>query len=177
VRCRAEQGFAVAAAEQEDEAVQVLAQLRGAVGGLGVVDNEQLTLGTADGELLAAERQVPGLRVVDAGRHALASLHVVPGPEPPESFAGQRQFAGELDETWVTGIASHGLAEAGDLRDNVTGAALILSVVCDRFANLDPATAPQGLGAYEEPGAKQVFSGGRSPITGQAPCGIMLVRF
>jgi hypothetical protein len=29
---------------------------------LGVVDNEQLTLGTADGELLAAEREVPDLR-------------------------------------------------------------------------------------------------------------------
>jgi hypothetical protein len=64
---------------------------------LGVVDDEHLTLGTADGELLAAESEVPDLRVVDAGRHTLARLDVVPGPEPSESFAGQRQFADELD--------------------------------------------------------------------------------
>jgi len=66
--------------------------------GLGVVDNEQLPLGAADGELLAAEREVPDVRVVDAGRHTLARLNIVPGPEPSESFAGQRQFADELDE-------------------------------------------------------------------------------
>jgi len=42
-------------------------------------------LGTADGELLAAEREVPDLRVVDADRHPLGRLNVMPGPEPPES--------------------------------------------------------------------------------------------
>jgi hypothetical protein len=37
-------------------------------------------------------------------RHALARLNVVAGPEPSESFAGQRQFADELDGAWVVGI-------------------------------------------------------------------------
>jgi hypothetical protein len=81
---------------------------------LGVVDNEQLAFGTADGELLAAEREVPDLRVMDAGRHALAGMDVVPGPELSEPFAGQGQFADELDEAGVVGIGSDGLAEAGD---------------------------------------------------------------
>jgi hypothetical protein len=31
-----------------------------------------------------------------------------------ESFAGQRQFADELDDTRVVGIASYGFAQAGD---------------------------------------------------------------
>jgi hypothetical protein len=31
-------------------------------------------------------------------------------PRPEESFAGQRQFADELDETWVVGVGSDGLA-------------------------------------------------------------------
>jgi hypothetical protein len=34
VRCRTEQGIVVTAAEQEDEALQVLAQLADAVGGV-----------------------------------------------------------------------------------------------------------------------------------------------
>jgi hypothetical protein len=46
-------------------------------------------------------------------RHALAGLNVVAGPEPSESFAGQGQFAYELDEAGVVGIGSGGLAEAG----------------------------------------------------------------
>ncbi len=45
----------------------------------------------------------------------------MPGPELPESLAGQRQFPDQLDEARVVGIGSDGL------RENVTGAALTLS--------------------------------------------------
>ena len=64
-------------------------QLFGTAGaGLGVVDDEKLACGAADDELLAAKREVSDLRVVEAGRHALAVLHVVPGLQLPESLAG-----------------------------------------------------------------------------------------
>ncbi len=79
-----------------------------------MVDDEQLTLGTADGELLTADSEVPDLGMMYAGRPALAGLNVVPSPELPESFAGQGQFADELDEAGVVGIGPDGLAEAGD---------------------------------------------------------------
>jgi hypothetical protein len=46
---------------------------------LSVVDDERLTFGPADGELLAADGEVPALGVMDAGRHALAGLNVVAG--------------------------------------------------------------------------------------------------
>src|SRR5205085_1278713 len=72
------------------------------------------TLGTADGELLAAEREVADLGVTDQGRHTLEGLNVVTCPELSEPFAGQRQLPDELDEAWVVGIGSDGLAEAGD---------------------------------------------------------------
>src|SRR5437764_15426766 len=41
----------------------------------GVVGNEHLTLGTADGELLAAEREVADLGVTDQGRPTLEGLN------------------------------------------------------------------------------------------------------
>src|ERR1039458_9952710 len=91
------------------------AELFGAAGaGLRVVDDEQLPLRPANAELLAADREVPDLGVVDPDRGALAGLNVVPGPQLPESVAGQGQLADELDEAGVVGIGSDGLAEAGD---------------------------------------------------------------
>jgi predicted TIM-barrel fold metal-dependent hydrolase len=90
-------------------------ELLGAVGTrVRVVDHEKLPGRTADGQLLAVEGELADLRMIELHGHALAGLDVVAREELAETFARERQLTDELDESWIIGVGSDGLAEARD---------------------------------------------------------------
>jgi hypothetical protein len=82
-------------------------ELLGVIGaGVGVVDRQYLAVRPVDGQLLPVQGDVADLRVVEHDRGAPVSSDVVAGPQPPESFAGQRQLTYKFDEPGVVGIGA-----------------------------------------------------------------------
>ena len=90
-------------------------ELLGAAGaGVGVVDGQDLAVRPVDGQLFPVQGDPADLRVVERDGGAPVQANVVAGPQRPETLAGQRQLADELDEPWVVGVGADRLTEPGD---------------------------------------------------------------
>jgi hypothetical protein len=79
-----------------------------------VIDRQDLAAGAVERQFLPAQLEHADLRVAQPHRASGQRGDVVPGPQPPERFAGQRQLADQLDDPRVVDVAAHGCAEPGD---------------------------------------------------------------
>ncbi|GAA1658847.1 hypothetical protein GCM10009733_065660 [Nonomuraea maheshkhaliensis] len=79
-----------------------------------MVDDQKLPVGAGDGELVALQLQIAGLRMAEPGDLRLAAAYAVASPQRAEPVALERQLAYERRQARIVVARPQGGAELGD---------------------------------------------------------------